>query len=74
MNNAELDRAKFLVQYQTKQAIDPILEFLDWLKDNQADRQGEPTFFSFLKNPTFWINFAKVAWRLVKILIARGIR
>jgi hypothetical protein len=50
----------------------PLFDLLDWLEENRASEQGDPSFFAFLKNPTFWINFARVAWHFVKILILRS--
>ncbi len=74
MTATEIERAKHLVKYNSQNAIDPILILLDWLQKNQADKHDDPSIKSFLKNPIFWINFAKVAWRVVKLLILRSFK
>jgi len=72
MTTAELQRTRQALERNPIEALEPLLEFLQWLEENKASEQSEPTFLSFLKNPSFWINFAKVAWFFVRRLILKA--
>ncbi len=72
MTSTEISILKSNLRVNPNIVEHPLMELLDWLEENRASEQGDPSFLSFIKNPTFWINFARVAWYFIKILILRS--